>query len=135
LVLFLAYHDTYPVFDSQVQYFDDIRMTGLPIIAVIDLNYITNFIKLSPSLKATSCEAIKELPSNLWNWKVHYRVHKILPLVLILSQIDPVRTTPSYLSKIHFNIVTYFNDLYTGFGLVNRFTGYSHIVTTNNYTN
>jgi hypothetical protein len=27
------------------------------------------------------------------------------PLVSVLSQINPVHTTPSYLSKIHFNII------------------------------
>jgi hypothetical protein len=36
---------------------------------------------------------------------VHYRVHKSPTPVPILRQIDPVHTIPSYLSKIHLNIV------------------------------
>jgi hypothetical protein len=60
--------------------------------------------ELSPSKEAANCAATQELPSILRNPKIHYRVHKSPPLVPILSQVDPVRTISSYLSKINFNI-------------------------------
>jgi hypothetical protein len=62
-------------------------------------------MELSASWEAANCAASQELPSVLWNPKVHYRLHKSPPPVLILSQIDPNPTIRSYLSKIHFNIV------------------------------
>jgi hypothetical protein len=61
--------------------------------------------ELSPSWEAANCAATQELPTNLWNPKVHRRVHKNPPLVLILSQIDPVQTISFYISKKYFNIV------------------------------
>jgi hypothetical protein len=58
----------------------------------ITLTYLLT--ELSPSWKAANCAVTQELPRILWNPEVHCRVHNSLPLVHILSQIDPVHTIP-----------------------------------------
>jgi hypothetical protein len=64
---------------------------------------LTYSTELSCCREVANCAAIQEFPNILWNQKFHFRVHKSpLPLP-IQSQINPVHTIPSYLSKLHFN--------------------------------
>jgi hypothetical protein len=62
-------------------------------------------MELSTSWEATTCAAIRELPSILWNPKVHYHVHKSPPLVLSWARsIWSIPPHPTSLN-IHYNII------------------------------
>jgi hypothetical protein len=57
-----------------------------------------------PCWETNRFSASQEIPRNIWNTKVHYRMHKCPPPVPILSQIDPVHTLTSHFLQIHLNI-------------------------------
>jgi hypothetical protein len=90
---------------SRTCYFQIIYIHSVPMSQDMHLFSIHSLMELSTSWEAANCAATRELPSILCNLEVHYRVHISAPPVPILSQIDPIPTIPSYLSKIHFNIL------------------------------
>jgi hypothetical protein len=60
-------------------------------------------MKLNPA----NCAVTEELPSILWNPKIHYHVHKSHPVALFLNQINLIHIILSYHSNIHLTLFTY----------------------------
>jgi hypothetical protein len=53
----------------------------------------TNSMELSPCLKSSATDEISRI---LWDLKVQYCVHKSLPLVSVMTQMNPVHTLTAY---------------------------------------
>jgi hypothetical protein len=62
---------------------------------------LTNFMGHILSWQANSFIASPEIPSILWNPKVHYRFHNSQSLVPVLSQMNPVHVFSLHLFKMH----------------------------------
>jgi hypothetical protein len=61
---------------------------------------LLNSMEQNHSWEANSHSASQEISCLSWNLKVHYRVHKILALAPILSQMNSIHTLISYLFNI-----------------------------------
>ena len=59
----------------------------------------------TPSWKANRTSASQEFPRILWNPTFYFRIQKRPTPVPILSHSNTVHASPSYLLKIHFNII------------------------------
>ena len=70
------------------------------------LTYLLTYsMQQSPSWEANRFSASQEIPCNLLDPKVYYRVYKRPPPVPILSQINPAHALPSHILKIPLNII------------------------------
>jgi hypothetical protein len=76
---------------------------------------LTSSVKLSPSWEANSCSATQKIPRISQNPKAHYCNNKSLPLVSILSQINPIHTPPWPVSLRYSLISSHLHlDLFSG---------------------
>jgi hypothetical protein len=68
-------------------------------------NYLSVCLQGEESSLRSCHSASQEIPSLYGTGKVHYCVHKVMPLVPIPRQIYPVHTFPPYFPKVHYNII------------------------------
>ena len=83
----------------------------------------------SPSWESNRSLANHEIPGILWNPKVHYRIHNSSLPVPILSHTNPVHAPPSYVWKIHFNIILISTPMFFRWLLISGFPNQTPVST------
>jgi len=81
----------------------------------------------NPSWEAESHSANREILRLIWNPEVHYRVHKIPPLVPMLNQMSPVHIFPPYFSKTRSNAMLLFTIKLSKWSLLFRLTNQNFV--------
>jgi len=66
---------------------------------------LNNSKEQSPSWEQITSSATQEIRSVLWNPKVHYRIHKSLPIVHVVSEKNSIHAAQSHFSMTRFNII------------------------------
>jgi hypothetical protein len=78
---------------------------SIEIVIIVHYYLLTYAVGQIPSWEANRFSVSQEILCISGNPKVHYRVHKCLPPVPILRQLDPVHSPTLYWLKIHLNII------------------------------
>ena len=89
-------------FGSEPHYFRSNPLGSRPHLVGQNVLLVCNLFReaeLFLRTSSSSTSASQEIPRNLWNPKVHCCVYRILPLVLILSQINPFPLLMLFLEK------------------------------------
>jgi len=97
---------TSSVCDPVAGFHDNVSGSGntirnvLNVMAYVLTYLLTCTMEQSPTWEANWFPASQEIPRILWDPKVHYHIHKCLPALLILKQLDPVHTPTSHFLNI-----------------------------------
>ena len=67
------------------------------------LTYLLTYFKVWCPSESNSSSATQIIPHILWSLQFHSPVHKSLPFVPIMNQMNTVHALPPFFFKIHFN--------------------------------